>query len=36
MRNYEDITIDIVLLTVDVIRTSKPGDNYDEDIDWEV
>lgn len=34
MQKYEDIMIEIVLLAVDVIRTSKPGDQFEEDIDW--
>jgi len=36
MRKYEDITIEIVLLAADVIRTSGPGDRYEEDVDWVV
>jgi hypothetical protein len=34
MQKYEDVMIEIVLWATDVIRTSQPGDHYEEDIDW--
>ena len=36
MKQYEDIKIEIVLIQTDVIRTSQPGDHYEEDINWGV
>ena len=33
MKQYEDIIIEIVSLTTDVITTS-PGNNFEEDVDW--
>lgn len=36
MKQYEDIIIEIVSFTTDVIRTSGPGDRYEEDLEWGV
>jgi len=36
MKQYEKAEIEIILTQADVIRTSKPGDFYEEDIDWGV
>ncbi len=34
MKQYEDVKIEIICMQTDVIRTSGPGDQYEEDIDW--
>jgi hypothetical protein len=31
-KNYEPVKIEVMVISEDVIRTSKPGDDYKEDI----
>jgi hypothetical protein len=31
-KNYEPVNIEVMVMSEDVIRTSKPGDDYKEDI----
>jgi hypothetical protein len=31
-KNYEQVKIEVMVISEDVIRTSKPGDDYGEDI----
>ena len=31
-KNYEQVKIEVMVISEDVIRTSKPGDDYKEDI----
>ena len=30
--NYEQVRIEVKIISADVIRTSQPGDDYEEDI----
>ncbi len=31
-KNYEQVKIEVMVISEDVVRTSKPGDDYKEDI----
>lgn len=31
-KHYEQVKIEVMVISEDVIRTSKPGDDYKEDI----
>ena len=34
-KSYEQVKIEIIVMSEDIIRTSKPGDDYKEDIFFE-
>ena len=36
MKQYEKAEVKIILMQTDVIQTSGPGDQFGEDIDWEI
>ena len=31
-KNYEQVKIEVMVISEDVVRTSKPGDDFKEDI----